>query len=310
MGKYGQERRREMRPSTKVLMSKHGWRIDKAIHNYIYFAFYYPYVWSITQFVVKVSPYLAWCKLLNPILRMIVNRYHAKILSGSNVTKVLELQEDVSAVTERNKKIIPFEYAHKILLQNPQYIAVMDCPCKKALKSDPDKINSCICVGKKTAEFWIDRCGKKYNARQITQAEALELVKRFRKMGYVTQAFFKVATGGSTGIICSCHKNDCTALRAHFQLQKYHPSLRMTAESGYSVKFGESANCKSCGTCAKICQFEAIEFKNGARHYNRQSCSGCGLCMEHCPGGVIELYRDTEKSVPLDIDVVRQEYSS
>jgi len=299
-----------MRHSTKTLMAKHGWRIDKAIHNYIYFAFYYPYVWTITQFVVKVSPYFAWFKPLNPVLRMVVNRYHSKILSGSNVTKILELQEDVSAVTDRNKKIVPFQYAHKILLQNPQYIAVMDCPCKKSLKSEPDRINSCICVGKKTAEFWIDRCGKKYNARQITQQEALDLVKRFRKMGYVTQAFFKVATGGSTGIICSCHKNDCTALKAHFQLKKYDPALRMTAESGYSVRFNQSQKCKSCGTCAKICQFEAIEFHNGKRNYNRSNCIGCGLCMEHCESGVIELYRDMEKSVPLDMDVVREEYAS
>ena len=29
-----------MKQSTKELMGKHGWRIDRAIHNYIYFAFY------------------------------------------------------------------------------------------------------------------------------------------------------------------------------------------------------------------------------------------------------------------------------
>ena len=33
-----------MRESTKVLMKKHGWRFDRAIHNYLYFAWYYPYV--------------------------------------------------------------------------------------------------------------------------------------------------------------------------------------------------------------------------------------------------------------------------
>ena len=38
-------------------MAKHGWRIDRAIHNYIYFAFYYPYVWVLTLFVDRVVPY-------------------------------------------------------------------------------------------------------------------------------------------------------------------------------------------------------------------------------------------------------------
>ena len=298
-----------MRASTKALMAKHGWRIDKAIHNYIYFAFYYPYVWTLTQFVVKVSPYLAWCKPLNPILRMIVNRYHAKMLSGDNIRKILTLNEDVVALSDKNKRIVPFAYAYKILFQNSEYIAVMDCPCKRAMGvTDPQMLNSCICVGKKTAEFWVDRCGEKYHARRIKQDEALDIVKKFRKIGYITQGFFKVATGGSTGVICNCHKDNCSELRAHFQLKKYHPDLRMTAESGYSVNFKESAKCKSCGTCAKICQFEASEYKNGKRNYKRVNCMGCGLCIEHCPNGAIELYRDTEKSVPLDIDVVRAEY--
>jgi len=33
-----------MRKSTKTLMAKHGWRYDRATHNYLYFVFYYPYV--------------------------------------------------------------------------------------------------------------------------------------------------------------------------------------------------------------------------------------------------------------------------
>lgn len=45
-----------------------------------------------------------------------VNRYHAKILTDENIAKVLELKEDISAVTDKNRGIVPFAYAFKILL--------------------------------------------------------------------------------------------------------------------------------------------------------------------------------------------------
>ena len=298
-----------MRQSTKVLMAKHGWRIDKAIHNYIYFAFYYPYVWILTQVAVEILQKITWFKPLNPVFRTFLSRYHAKMLSGENVTKILTLNEDLVAISEKNKRIVPFKYAHKIIFQNPDYIAVMDCPCKRSWGvTDPEMLNSCICVGKKTAEFWVDRCGKKYHARRINQQEALDMVYKFRKMGYITQGFFKVATGGSTGVICNCHKDSCTELRVHLMARKFAPDIRMTADSGYSVQF-DALKCKHCGTCAKTCQFEAIQFKDGNRvEYNSRFCLGCGLCTEHCPGEALSLYTDGGKPVPLDVDLVREQY--
>jgi len=296
-----------MRQSTKVLMAKHGWRIDKAIHNYIYFAFYYPYIWVLTLYV-KLLPKITWFKLQNPLLRMITRRYHAKMLSVGDVKKILALKEDVVAVSEKNKRIVPFKYADKIIFENPEYIAVMDCPCKRSLGvTDPELLNSCICVGQKTAEFWVDRCGEKYHARRITQQEALDMVKKFRKKGYINQVFLKVGTGGATGVICNCHVDSCSELRVHLVLRKCAPDLRMTADSGYSVQYDPS-KCKHCGACAKICQFKAFEYKNDRPEYNRQFCLGCGLCIEHCPGGALSLYVDEDKPVPMDMDIVRNEY--
>jgi Pyruvate/2-oxoacid:ferredoxin oxidoreductase delta subunit len=299
-----------VKPSTKALMAKHGWRIDKAAHNYIYFSFYAPYVWVLTLFVDRVAPLLSKIKPLNPIVKMMVNRYHAKMLSGENVTKILELEEDVCAISDKNKGIVPFHYAYKILLQDPDFIAVMDCPCKKAVGvTDPELLNSCICVGRKTAQFWLDRCGEKYHARRISQREALDMVRSFRERGYITQAFFKVATGGSTGVICNCSVDSCSALRAHLTLRKWDdPAMRIAADSGYSVRHDES-RCAQCGTCVKTCQFGGVETGNGKRTgYRRLYCLGCGLCVEHCPNNALELYRDPEKCVPLDMDIVRAEY--
>jgi ferredoxin len=36
---------------------------------------------------------------------------------------------------------------------------------------------------------------------------------------------------------------------------------------------------------------------------------GCGLCTEHCPTGALKLYVDSDKPVPLDIDLVKEQYA-
>jgi len=288
-------------------MAKHGWRIDRAIHNYLYFAFYYPYVWFVYHLFAFLAKYLSWCKPINLMIKASFARYHAKVISGENVTKILELNENISADCEKNKKIVPFDYAYKILFQEPDFIAVMDCPCKKSLNAPDWSINSCISVGKKTSQFWLDRCGKKYNARKISQKEAIDLIKKFREKGYLTQAFFKVATGGSTGVICNCHIDTCVSLQASRFARRFDPSLTMNADSGYSMQYHD-ATCRHCGTCGRICQFAAIVFKEDERTYRKELCLGCGLCMEHCPGQAISIYQDPCKSVPLDMDIIKKEY--
>jgi ferredoxin len=298
-----------MRESTKALMAKHGLRVDRAIHNYIYFSFYYPYVYCVYKLFAFLTKYLSWFKPISLILRMSFARYHAKVISGKDAVKILELNEDVIAVSEKNKKIVPFDYAYKILLQEPDFIAVMDCPCKKSLHATDWSINSCISVGKKTSQFWLDRCGKKYNARKISQKEAVEMIKKFREKGYLTQAFFKVATGGSTGVICSCHIDSCMSLQASRFARRFDPNLTMNADSGYSMQHND-AICRRCGACARFCQFEAIVFNGDKRTYQKELCLGCGLCMEHCPEQAISIYQDPHKTVPLDMDIVRKEYAA
>ena len=98
-----------MRASTKALMAKHGWRIDRAIHNYLYFSFYYPYVRFVYRLFAFLAQYLSWFKPLKLIIKPAFARYHAKVISGGDAVKILELDEDVMAVSEKNKKIVPFD---------------------------------------------------------------------------------------------------------------------------------------------------------------------------------------------------------
>jgi Pyruvate/2-oxoacid:ferredoxin oxidoreductase delta subunit len=291
-----------MKESTRIMLKKHGWRLDRFVHNYFYFLFYYPYVSILSKFVASLK-HLAWCKPIIPVGKMIFNRYHSKVLSYEDTRKIFALNEDLCIDSDGNKQIIPYKYATRIIFQEPEFIVVMDCPCKKATGAAAEDINSCIAVGRSVSSFWLEHCGK-YNPRKITQAEALAVIDRFRKKGHITQAFFKVATGGSTGVICNCHPDTCVSLQATRLAGGIDKSLSMTAASGYSVAHKADV-CIRCRMCADICGFGAVVFKSDERIYDNSRCLGCELCVQQCPAGAIFLYTDPDKSLPLDLDRVR-----
>ncbi|RJP94670.1 MAG: hypothetical protein C4518_02990 [Desulfobacteraceae bacterium] len=291
-----------MKKSTWLMVKKHGWRMDRFIHNYIYFLFYYPYVRTMYAFVQSLK-YLTWCKPLVPIGKMAFNRYHAKVLSREDTLKIFALNEDVRIDSEDNKRIIPYKYATRIIFQEPEFIAVMDCPCKKSTGAAPEDINSCIAVGRSVASFWLEHC-EKYNPRKITQYEAIEIIDRFRKKQHITQAFLKVATGGSTGVICNCHPDTCVSLQATRLAGNIDKSLSMTVGSGYSIRH-DNTRCMHCRVCETLCRFGAISFDDNNRRYDRKVCLGCGLCVENCDHDAISLYTDPAKPLPLDLDLIR-----
>lgn len=281
------------------MFKMHGWRIDLSIHNYLYFVFYYPYVKSI-HLALRLVRYLTWLKPLSFIGRMIFDRYHAKILSLENTEKIFRLDENISIVSPDNKKVIPYKYATKIIFQEPENIVVMDCPCKKSNHAVEEDINSCLAIGSDITSFWLEHC-KKYHPRRICREEALTLIKRFRKKHHITQAFFKGATGGKTGVICNCHPDTCVSLQATRLSKKIDPGLSMSAESGYSVKY-HSESCGLCLSCIRVCPFNVLEWKDEKRQYDREACMGCALCTEHCPNEALSLYPDPGKTAPLDLE--------
>jgi NAD-dependent dihydropyrimidine dehydrogenase PreA subunit len=299
-----------LKQSIKDIFKRHGWRLDRALHNFVYFYFYKTYVKSATILTRATVALFGWLKPLKIIPNFVFNRYHSKIISTEDVTKILSLEEDIDLGRDRNRRVIPFKYANRILFKNPKYIAVMDCPCvlnQKEPRCEP--LNKCISIGRDFAPLWIENCEKKYNARQITQQEALDIIEKSRETGHVTNAFFKVATGGITGVICSCCPKCCVEFKATLLSQKFDKNIKQYSESGYSVNY-DSSKCTLCGKCAEICPFKAVSIKNGAYLYDIKACMGCGLCVEHCPESALDLYRDPDKLLPLDIELLKNEMGS
>lgn len=293
-----------MKPSTKALFKKHGWRIDRAIHNYLYFIFYAPYIKVALVGTRFLTRYCAWVKPVSLVGKAVFNRYHSKVLTRQDTQKILTLNKDIRFISNQNKKIVPYKYATKIIFQDPEHIVVMDCPCKLAMNAQEDTINSCLAVGKGISSFWMEHC-RKYNPRKISQTEALELIDRLRAKGHITQAFFKVATGGSTGVICNCHPDTCVSLTASRLSKKISAQLEMNAESGYSIQINRQ-KCDLGANCVEVCPVKALEIEDGTLQYRRDKCLGCEMCVEHCPQQALTAYRDPAKNLPLDMDMIER----
>ena len=236
--------------------------------------------------------------------RMVYKNYHAKVLTFNDARKILTLDHDISMNADTAKKIIPFGAANKIIFSQPDFIALMDCPCRLSRKQPCQPVNVCMAVGRTTAEFWLEHCAQ-YHVRKITQAEALELLQESVRLNRIIAAWLKTETGGRTGVICSCCSCCCGGIEGMKLARKLKTKEKVTniASSGYSVLIDRGA-CVSCGTCALVCAFDACQpDEGGGPIYDLEACLGCGVCVAKCPSGARTLARNESRGLPLDVDL-------
>jgi len=285
----------------------HGLRVDRAIHNYLYFTQYDRYVKWFLGAGRMVVRRMSRLPLLARAFQAVYDRYHAKVLAESDAAKIFSLEKSLALGPEAAERVIPFPYANRIILSEPDYIAIMDCPCRLARENPCRPVNVCIAVGRTTAQFWLEH-GEKYHARKATQQEALELVRSERARGHITTAWFKVATGGRTGVICSCCACCCGGLEAMRLVQQVKGGEKMSnlIPSGYAVET-DPEKCAACGKCIEHCMFGAITpDQEGDPIYDREACYGCGLCVELCENKAKTLALDGKKGMPLDLEMLKE----
>lgn len=224
------------------------------------------------------------------------NVYHAKVLRLEDAEQFFELEETVD-LGELPKNIIPYEHARKILIENPENIAVIDCVCR-TLRGEagcrPRQV--CIMIGDPWVDWIMDRVPEMH-PRRITQEEALEILRQSHERGDVHAAFFKDAAAGRMYHICNCCSCCCTALKA----QNY-VNAPMFGGSGY-VSVIDPNKCIQCGQCVDNCNFLAIsKNSDGSVFVDESLCKGCEACATKCPADAIS-FRLVDESIlkPLDL---------
>ena len=269
------------------------------LHGYIYMCWPYFYI-SMGKGDHKLSPILAraiafFGRLLPKKDRLPTDRgfaegYHGKALPLETAKALVSIQQEITL--DQLEQVIPFERARDIILKNPDHIAVIDCPCRKGMAQHCEPMDVCMIVGEPFVGFVLEH--QTDSSRQISAAEARQILEDENRRGHVSHAFFKDAVLNRFYAICNCCSCCCGALKAQ------RNGTSMVISSGY-VSRVDQESCVLCGACVEVCQFGAMSI-NGKLAIDEALCMGCGVCVNHCPNGALSLVLDPSKPAPLEIE--------
>jgi Pyruvate/2-oxoacid:ferredoxin oxidoreductase delta subunit len=225
--------------------------------------------------------------------------YHGKVTTLESARQLITINEPINLPDL--EQVVPYVRARAIIQENPDHIAVLDCPCRFHVDDPCLPMDVCIVVGEPFASFIVDHNSE--HARWITPEEAVGILEAEDARGHVHHAFFKDAMLGRFYAICNCCSCCCGAIGSHKN------GTPMLASSGY-VAYIDEYECISCDTCSEYCQFDALGLKDGMGFVANELCMGCGVCVSKCPQNAIRLLRDESKGTPLEILALMQEAAS
>lgn len=299
-------------PSTRAF-----WREGHKIPGYSWFDFVHGYVyarWAYLYIEVgtgehplakKLAPFVSW---INKFITKkkpneakepqigFADTYHGKTVPLETAKRLVTINEEINIPDL--EQVIPYKRARSIIMQNPDHIVVLDCPCRMAREHPCLPLDVCLIVGEPFASLVREHHPDR--SRWITRDEAVAILKAEEERGHVHHAFFKDAMLERFYAICNCCQCCCGAMQAQ------RSGTPMLASSGYISRVDEDL-CIGCGDCNFYCQFNALELVDGINHVIYEKCMGCGICVSKCTQEAMSLVRDTAKGVPLEICSVMEE---
>ena len=301
MGKF-----RLVAPSTKAFIREarksKNYSLFNFIHGYVYGRWTYFYIAMGTgshPLAKRLAPLIQWIGGLlvsnaptqksAPAIKF-EDTYHAKVVPLAAAKQLVSIKQSIALGDLEH--IIPYALARDIILQDPDHLAVVDCPCRAARPHPCLPLDVCLVVGEPFVSFFVEHQPKR--SRRITSDEAQAILKAEDERGHVHHAFFKDAMLGRFYAICNCCSCCCGAMQAQ------RSGAPMLSSSGYVAQINPEL-CTACRKCEKTCQFKAIT-TNGKAVVNTALCMGCGVCVGQCKKSAVQLVRMESKGEPLEID--------
>lgn len=286
-------------PSTRAFMNEARRERDFSfldrIHGFVYLHWPYHYIG-----LGETNPRIA--RLLAPLSRFVKHEaedndkakiapgYHGKVMPLEAAKQLVSIEEDIEI--RDLEHIIPYEHARDIVLNNPDHIVALECPCRTSRSEPCLPLDVCLIVGEPFASMVSEHHPDK--TRWISSQEAADIMKAEQERGHVSHAYFKDAMLGRFYAICNCCACCCKAMEVN------RGGDPMICSSGYIAVIDQDL-CISCGNCEEYCQFDAIAMDNGFAEVEYESCMGCGVCVSHCDGDAATLVLDPAKGEPLII---------
>jgi ferredoxin len=216
--------------------------------------------------------------------------YHGKVLLPDAARRLVSVDRDIRLT--RLETVVPFAMARDLILNQPDHIVLLDCPCRSSRAKPCLPLDVCLVIGEPFAAFIAEHHPDR--SRRIAPDEAVQVLTDAAARGNVHHAFFKEAMLGRFYAICNCCACCCGAMQA------WRNGVPMLAASGYIAEI-DVGRCAGCGSCVDACQFEALRLEAGTAALNPSACMGCGLCVTCCPQRAIRLSRHPAGGDPLDV---------
>lgn len=216
--------------------------------------------------------------------------YHGKVMPLDKASRLITVNKPIRMPDL--EQVIPYKRARAIILENPDHIAVLQCPCRAAQEKPCQPEDVCLIIGEPFASFIVEHHPDK--SRWVTPEEAVAIMAAEDARGHVHHAFFKDAMLDRFYAICNCCSCCCGAISAH------RHGIPMLASSGYVAEVDHEL-CLGCGVCSGFCQFEALTLQDGLATVDFEKCMGCGICANKCEQGAMQLRLEPAKGAPLDI---------
>lgn len=218
--------------------------------------------------------------------------YHGKALPLESAKQLVMVNEPIRV--EDLEQVIPYVRARSIVLENPDHIVALDCPCRLFSENPCLPLDVCLIVGEPFASFVSEHQPER--ARWITPEEAVHILEAEDARGHVHHAFFKDAMIGRFYAICNCCECCCGAIGAQKR------GTPMLASSGFLAVVDEDL-CIGCATCEEYCQFGALSIGvTEAMQVDTELCMGCAVCESKCSEEAIRIELAPHKGVPLEIE--------
>lgn len=290
-------------PSTRKFWSEanliKGYPFTEKMHGYFYLRFPFFYIATATA-SNRVGKFGA--KLIDLIAKVFPPRpakadqitfadtYHGKVIPLGTARELISIKQNIRV--DDLEKVIPYQLARSLIIDHPESLVALDCPCRAARENPCLPLDVCLIVGEPFASFTLEHHPTQSHA--INRDEAIAILEAEEARGHVHHAFFKQAVLQRFYAICNCCSCCCGAVQAH------RSGTPMLASSGYTASVREDL-CIGCGICEANCQFGAIEISEGHSNINLAACMGCGICVSHCDQNAVTLVLTPSKGMPLEM---------
>ena len=239
------------------------------------------------QFVVGI-----WEYQVNRLTRELIedfNEYVPYLMETMFETKTKQLRVvPVSKAINTELNIMDYESLESIIRAQSK-ILVAPCICRtehNMMGNGCDKlVEACLVFG--SGAYIYENRGV---GRDITQDEALEIIKKGIKQGLVPQP----SNTQKVINICLCCDCCCQILKNIKEVEAPAKLVHSNFQAGINQD-----ECTGCQSCEEICPMDAITMNSDdIAEVNLDRCIGCGLCVTTCEFDAIFL-KDKEISEKL-----------